>query len=138
MHSRIFRSYRPGRHQRWTRTQNFIHFNEQRTAQHVHHVNYISRFINIKIPTLQLFRFSKIDNPLDKYKNVQKCFNLMNTSEILYPNKLFTGTLTFNPLKPMEFVEVPIFVCNFIECMHPENVMKSIVIKISAKVFFSR
>ncbi|XP_023311652.1 hydrocephalus-inducing protein [Anoplophora glabripennis] len=81
--------------------------------------------------------FSKIDNPLDKYKQIRKCFEVMNTNETLVPNKLFTGTLIFNPSKPMEFKEVPIFVCNVVECTHSENIMNSIIMKVSAKVFFS-
>lgn len=84
------------------------------------------------------FRFTRIDNPLDRDNNIRKYFNLVNTSEVLYPNKLFTGTLIFNPTKPMEFKEVPIFVCNLVECAHLESVINSFVIKISGRVFFSR
>ncbi|CAG9825500.1 unnamed protein product [Phaedon cochleariae] len=83
--------------------------------------------------------FSELDNILPGEMHViRKFFKMSIKSEVLLPQKSAAVMITFHPTMEMNFENVPVYNCSFVENNKPENVISSFVITFSGVVHLSK
>ncbi|CAH2021262.1 unnamed protein product [Acanthoscelides obtectus] len=75
---------------------------------------------------------------MEKDDQIRKYFSIDDNPVTLSPQKETKAKITFKPTQQVEFVNLPIFICNVVDAAKPDVVINSFQLSFSAKVFLSR